>query len=593
VGKPNSTKLIEARNKAKREGWLKWIRQGPGEEADERAIINGCWFDLRRAHHWLEFADNYGTLTEGAWKGKPFKLLDWQATETGRLFGWIRHSPEWGFSVRRFRIWFAELPKKQGKTPLLSLMGNYLFFADCVNEDGSPRQINLYNAATSRKQADRLLTHSIRQIKNSEELSSVAEIKRLEGFGYVKYNDNEWNVVAADPASADGVNGHCLADEFHRWKGFEFYNSIKWMIASQPEGVFATITTAGEQGENVWQYTHDHTLAVNAGTVIDESFYGVIYAADRADDPHDEATWFKANPSLGTDATAPLKLSTFRADYESAKADPTSWPAFLRLRLGISQSQTNTWIEKACVRGFADWDSGPTLRSQSSEPRIDCYEPFTDDDLTQIDATTITLALDLASVRDTVAASLSICDQDQIVRNKTWFWLPEKEAMRQAKRVSYQRWAKDGFINLTPGDVIDYRRLLNDLIDICEKFSVARFYFDPLFQAEWLTQELAEATGAERVAFPQTIMHYAPLVKEAERRIINHTIRHNANPVMSWQISNAISFENANGDKRIKKRNSSDYRKVDGVQAMIMSLQDTLSADDGASFYETNEVEEI
>ena len=158
--------------------------------------------------------------------------------------------------------------------------------------------------------------------------------------------------------------------------------------------------------------------------------------------------------------------------------------------------------------------------------------------------------------------------------------------------MSYKRWADGGFITLTPGDVIDYRKLLNDLIDICELHKVTRFYFDPLFQAEWLTQELEQATGAERVAFPQTIIHYAPLVKEAERRIISHTIRHCGNPVMSWQISNAISYENANGDRRIKKRNGSDYRKVDGVQAMIMSLQDSVAAQT-FHFYENNEVETI
>ena len=590
--KPNSAKIVGLRAKAKREGWLSCIRQGQGEEADERAMLAGCRFDLRRRDHWLEFADNYGTLTEGAWRGKKFRLLDWQARDTGALFGWVKPSTEWGYDVRRFRIWFAELPKKQGKTPLLSLIGNYLFFADCFNPDGTPRQINLYNAATTRKQADRLLTHSIRQIKNSPELSAVANIRTLEGFGNITYQDNEWGVVAADPASADGVNGHCLADEFHRWKGFEFYNSIKWMIASQPEGVFATITTAGEEGENVWKYTHDHAVAVNAGTTIDEAFYGVIYAASRDDDPHDEATWFKANPSLGTSKDSPLKLSTFRSDYEAAKADPTSWPSFMRLRLGVSQSQTNTWIETACVKGFADWDSGPTARAQTQD-RIDCYEAFTDESLEQIEATSITLAMDLASVRDTVAASLAIVDEAGIARVRTWFWLPEREAIRQQKRVSYRQWADAGHITLQSGDVIDYRKLLNDMVYICERFSVQRFYFDALFQAEWFTQELEAATGAERVAFPQNVTQYGPVVKECERRIISHTLRHNANPVLSWQVSNAIAYENANGDKRIKKRVHGDYRKVDGVQAMLMSLRDSLQGETDSNFYDDNEVEEV
>ncbi len=154
------------------------------------------------------------------------------------------------------------------------------------------------------------------------DLSAVAKIKKLEGFSQIEYGDNHWNVVAADPDSADGVNGHCLADELHRWKGFEFFNALKWMLASQPEGVFAGITTAGSEMQSVCRQLHEKTKAVNAGRQVDESHYGVIYAASPDDDPHEEATWFKANPSLGTDADAPLKLSTFRQDYEAAKNEP-------------------------------------------------------------------------------------------------------------------------------------------------------------------------------------------------------------------------------------------------------------------------------
>jgi phage terminase large subunit-like protein len=592
MGKPNSTRLIELRAKAKREGWAKWIRQGAGEEADEKAMLNGCRFDVRRVDHWANFAERFGILTEGAYLGKPFKLLPWQYEDTGRFFGWVKDSKEWGYPVRRFKFFFEEVPKKNGKTPLLSLLGNYLFFADCIDPNGQQRQIDIYTAATTRKQAERVLVHSIRQIKASDELSKVSTIRKLEGFQSVQYGNNNWYVVSSDPASADGVNGHCLADEFHRWKGFEFYNTLKWMLASQPEGVFAAITTAGEEGENVWKFTHDYCIGVNAGRITDETFCGRIYAADKDDDPHDDATWFKANPSLGESPDHPLKLSSFRQDYQAARSDPTAWPSFLRLRLGIPQSQTNTWIESACPRGLSDWDSGTIERSKTKD-RIDCYEAFTDESLQEIDARTVTLALDLASVRDTCAAVVSICDQNNVVRVRPYFWLPIEEARRQQKRVNYRQWADAGFIQLTPGDVIDYRRILNDLVGICDFFRVERFYYDPLFQAEWLTAELEEAANVPRIEFGQTIVNYAPLVKEAERRIISHELLHNGNAVLTWQISNAISWENANGDKRIKKRTGSDYRKVDGVQAMIMSLRDCLSAEDGGSFYDTHDVEEF
>jgi phage terminase large subunit-like protein len=400
-------------------------------------------------------------------------------------------------------------------------------------------------------------------------------------------------VVASDPESADGVNGHCLADELHRWKGFEFFNSLKWMLASQPEGLFVGITTAGADTESVCKHLHDHALAVNAGRAEDESFYGAIYAAGPDDDPHDEATWFKANPSLGTTADAPLKLSTFRSDYEAAKMDPTQWPAFLRLRLNVWLTSENGWIDEACPRKLADWDSGPTERLRYKTKRIDCYEIYTEQSLAKIEAVRVGLGLDFASVRDTNAAVVAIEDSKGVVRTWPYLWLPEAEAIRQAKRVPYQQWAKEGLITLTPGDVIDYRTILKDLTRICELFGVQKFYYDPLFQAEWMTQELAEATGAERVEFPQTIMHYGPIVKETERLIISHELRHPGHAVMTWQIANAAAITNANGDKRIKKQKHGDYRKVDVVHALLMSLRDIASGEEHRDYYDDNDVEEI
>lgn len=594
-----TTKLLEAIAKAKRDGWYKWIRQGEGEDADQRAMLSGCYFDLHRAEHWLQFADTYGTLTEGAWKGKPFRLLDWQATGTARLFGWLKHSPEWGYAVRRFRYFYLEVPKKSGKTPLLSLIGNYLLFGDSWD-----RQINLYLAATTRKQAERCLVHAIRQVKNSPELMEAAAIKKLEGFYSIEYGDNTWNVVAADPDSADGVNGHCLADEFHRWRGFEFYNALRYMLASQPEGVFAAITTAGSDLESPCRSVHDKTKAVNAGRQIDETHYGEIYAADPDDDPHDPATWHKANPSLGDDAKSPIKLSTFRADYESAKTTPSEWPAFLRLRLNLWTTAEAAWLDEACPRGIYDWDSGEIERSKRRGVRIDCFEPFTleslsrrppgqtdedeedddsDDDLTNANAW---MAFDLASVRDTCAAVVSIRRDDGTIAVVPYCWLPERQAERENKRVPYRQWAEQGHMKLTGGEVADYDVIFADMVAIVRRFGVSKFFFDPLFQAAWIAQRIEEETGCQGVQFPQTIVEYGPVIKDVERLIIAHDIRHNGNPVLTWQIANARAKSNANQDKRLVKQKQGDYRKVDLAQALLMSLHDAVTGIDEGDWYD-------
>ncbi len=580
--KQRSAKLVALKAKARREGWLRYVRVGEGEEADERAILAGCRFDPRRADHWLEFADKYGTLTEGPWKGKPFTLLPWQQDATARFFGWVKFNEEWDQEVRRFRFLYLEVPKKNGKTPLLSLIGNYLLFGDSWD-----RQINLYLAATTRKQAERCLTHAIRQIRNRDELGQVAKIKKLEGFSQIEYGDNTWNVVAADPDSADGVNGHCLADELHRWKGFEFFNALKWMLAGQPEGVFAGITTAGSEMQSVCRTLHEKTKAVNAGRQVDESHYGQIWAASPDDDPHEEATWRRANPSLGTTKEYPLKLSTFRQDYEAAKNEPSQWPAFMQLRLNIWRTAEHGWLDEACPRGLADWDSGPTERSRSKR-RIDCYELF---DADRLDGEAW-LGLDFAAVRDTNAATVSVRRKDGSICVVPFVWMPEREAERQNKRVPYQHWAEEGWIKLTPGDVVDYNVIFADLVGIIERFGVHKFFYDPLFQAEWLTQRLEEETGAERWEFPQRIVDYAPVVREVERLIIGHDLRHNGNPIATWQIGNAKAYTNANGDKRLVKQKQGDYRKVDVPQSMLMSLKDAVTGlEDVPDFYDDNDVE--
>ncbi len=293
-----------------------------------------------------------------------------------------------------------------------------------------------------------------------------------------------------------------------------------------------------------------------AASRLTKRFYGEIYAADKDDDPHDEKTWFKANPSLGTDADSPLKLSSFRQDYESAKQEPSQWPAFLRLRLDIWLTAENGWLDEACPNGISDWDSGPTERANKKR-RIDCYEPFTMEQLIEMAnelGSQAWLGMDFAAVRDTNAAVVAVKRVDGVIYVYPFVWLPEREAERQNKRVPYKTWSEAGHIKLTSGDVVDYNTVFEDLVQIVKNFGVSKFYYDSQFQAEWLTQRLADETSAERVEFPQTIMEYGPIVKEVERMIIGHEIRHNGNPLMTWQIGNAQAKTNSNQDKRLVKQ---------------------------------------
>jgi phage terminase large subunit-like protein len=57
---------------------------------------------------------------------------------------------------------------------------------------------------------------------------------------------------------------------------------------------------------------------------------------------------------------------------------------------------------------------------------------------------------------------------------------------------------------------------------------------------------------------------------------------------------NAVARTNANGDKRLVKQNKGEFKKVDGAQALVMSLHDSLAAqNDDSSYYDNNDFEVI
>lgn len=586
MARRQTTKLIELKNRAKREGWLKHLRRGLGEEADEQALMAGCRFDLRRANHVVEFFARFGSLTEGAFAGQPFDLLDWQRDWLMTAFGWVKPSPEWGCDVRRFRYVYLEVPKKNGKTPLAATLGNYLLFGDSHG-----RQINMHVAATTRKQAERLLVHSIRQVRANPALDAAGSIRKLEGFYQLGYGESLWSVLAADPESADGINGHVIADELHRWSGFEFFNTLRWALASQPEGMFVGITTAGSEMQSVCRTLHEKTLAVNDGRQFDEAFFGLIYAADPDDDPHDEKVWHRANPSLGTTRKHPLKLSTFRADYEAAKADPSQWPAWLQLRLNLWRTGVESWMDE--LGGIARWDAGEAARRTAKAKRIDCFEPFTVESLL---GKPCWLGFDGATHHDTTAAVFVFADEkeDELLRVLPFYWLCRAEAEKQQARVPYRHWSEAGHLTITEGDAVDFDRVFRDLVELCRMFSVQRMYFDPLFQAEWLTARIAEAVGIDRAEFPQTIVHFAPAVNAAARLIVLKQLRHNGHPLLTWQLGHCQMKADSNNNRRPIKRQRNDYRTIDGVVAMLMAMNDAIAGDGVVEgFYESNDIEFI
>jgi phage terminase large subunit-like protein len=151
-----------------------------------------------------------------------------------------------------------------------------------------------------------------------------------------------------------------------------------------------------------------------------------------------------------------------------------------------------------------------------------------------------------------------------------WFFCPKDGLLKKAKDdgVPYTTWAEQGLITPTPGNVVDYRAVEQQIRDLCDRFDVREIAFDPWGARPMIASLLED--GFPAVEMRQGAITMAPAVKELERAILAKRFRHGGHPVLRWNFSNvAVEIDKA-GNKSFHKGKSTD--RIDGAQAAAMAV---------------------
>jgi len=157
------------------------------------------YFDKEAAAEVVRFFEMFLHHSKGKWAGKPFKLLDWQRKDiVEELFGWKRVKDD----LRRYRVAYIEVPKKNGKSTLLSGIGLYLLIGD--GEPGS----EVYSCAADRQQGSIIYAEAASCVKQSPHLAKRLEV--IESRKTIAYlaNASVYRVLSADGFRAEGLNIH-------------------------------------------------------------------------------------------------------------------------------------------------------------------------------------------------------------------------------------------------------------------------------------------------------------------------------------------------------------------------------------------------
>jgi hypothetical protein len=168
-----------------------------------------------------------------------------------------------------------------------------------------------------------------------------------------------------------------------------------------------------------------------------------IYAAEPEDDWTSPETWRKANPNLGVS----IREEDIAAGVREGQRDS-------RLRKHVQAVAPEFWTEQD-VR----WLSLESWRKGDAE-------------LPDLEGEPCWCGLDLSTTTDLSAFAMAFPREAGGYYLLVKFWAPQERARQRARRdrVPYLEWAQQGFLKLTPGDVVDYDVIRADINALNERY---------------------------------------------------------------------------------------------------------------------------
>lgn len=494
------------------------------------------YFDKKAADRAVNWIEKYVTHVKGELQGQPLKLEDWQKNDIIRpVFG----TKDKLSKLRRYRVVYVEIPRKNAKSTLAAGIGLFLLMAD--GEPGA----EIYSAASDRGQAGIIFDVAKRMIIQNNELSKRAQPWR-NSVTYEK-TGSFYKAISADAHTKHGFNAHgIIFDEFHTQRTRELYEVLSTSVGSRRQPLTLLLTTAGTDRKSICWEMHEYAEKVKNGIIQDDTFLGIIYSAPKEDDIFSPDTWKKANPGFGSI----VKAEYIKTEANKVKNNPNHENAFRQLHLNQWTSSIYSWINDDVWMGCN-------------------IEPITLADFYGCD---VVLGMDLASTDDTTSLACVFVDGDEILGVIPFVWVPEEMVETRFARGDklYKNWVSQGRMFVTPGNVTDYRAIEKTIAFINEKCNIIRVGFD-----KWNSSQLIInlTDNLDPDLFDKVEMGIQTLSEPTKRfykLVKNKQINHGGHPVLRWMMSNVMIYQDTNENIRPSKKSSND--KIDGIMAIIIAL---------------------
>ena len=566
-------------------------------------------YDASQGEFVCQFIERFPTTDTG----RPFALYDWQREAIMEFYSTLEVADDTGEQYRRYQYLYEELPKKNGKSELAAPLGLYHLFGD------GELNAEVYICAADKDNASIVYNAAVYMLQAATWTAAMLErgtLKLVESRREILYRRQrktpsggmEWQIIgrlkvlSAEAYSKHGYKPSCVIfDELHAQPNRDLWDVMTFGAgSSRRQPVWIVLTTAGDdpdrnsigweihekavgirdarQPRTVLEEGGDPRQVLSLKRVADEDLPGAMEAllakdldtwlpilygitAFYGDDPedlaavdiYDEALWYRCNPSLGKH----LKIRTLRQEAAEAKKSEAAEKLFRWLRL-------NQWIAVKAVSWLSltlydklQW--GPSKMAERAEW------------LQRLRGLTCYGGVDLSSTTDLTAFVLFFPAQPGL---DCAVWLPyiwrsskDLESAEIRDNVPYRNWERAGFLKICPGDTIDYADVESTIAEAKRTFNLKMVGFDP-YLSRTITQRLMPIVSV--VEIPQDMKNMSPAMKEVERGMLEHTMRHVHNTCFRWTFGNVRCA--VDGNENIKPMKNRSPGRIDPAVALIIAV---------------------
>ncbi|MES0444970.1 MAG: terminase TerL endonuclease subunit [Desulfobacterales bacterium] len=513
------------------------------KDLNRAAKKGGIDFDQDEAEKWCRNLEKLPHV-KGKWIGKSFELADYQIFCTVNIFGFMVNGK------RRFRDAYIEVPRKNGKSFWVAGIG--IGMLTWEEEPGA----EVYCGATTEEQAwyvfkpAKLICEKTPKLKKKYGVNINAKTITILNNGSV------FRPIIGDPG--DGASPSCaITDEYHEHKDSDQVDTMETGMGAREQPLGLKITTAGSDTGGPCYAKRDDVIKILSGAVEDDTIFGIIYTIDESDQWDTIEAQKKANPNYGISVDAGFLEAQLNQARRSAVKQVAYKTKYLNQWVGAKAAWMNMLAYQACRKKKLNIEDFKGRR---------CY-----------------VAIDLSSKID--VSSMAILFPPENGGKFAVFlkhYLPE-ETILDGGHTRYKAWHASGHLTATPGNVIDYEYIEDDLKELKSNHEIIEVPYDPFQATQFSVRMLAE--GFPMVELGATVKNFSEPMKELEALILKKHIDFELDPVLMWMFGNVV----AKLDKKdnIFPNKERYENKIDGPVALIMALARWIQNNETPSVYET------